>query len=78
MAATVALAGIGLDKTQVELIADPNIDRNIHHIETTGAFGHLHFGIEGLSLPNNPKSSALTAMSVVSTVRRRLGRVNFS
>jgi aspartate dehydrogenase len=75
VAATVALAGPGLDETQVELVADPTITANIHEIEVEGAFGRLNFRIEGKPLPGNPKSSALTAMSVVAAVRKRMARV---
>lgn len=65
VAASVALAGIGFDDTLVELIADPDVERNIHEIAAEGDFGRYEFRIEGRSLPGNPRSSALTAMSVV-------------
>jgi aspartate dehydrogenase len=65
VAASVALAGLGFDDTKVELIADPNIDRNVHEIVADGEFGRFEFRIEGRSLPDNPRSSAITAMSVV-------------
>lgn len=65
VAAAVALAGVGFDETQVQLIADPSISRNIHEIEAEGEFGQFHFRISGNSLPDNPRSSALAAMSVV-------------
>ncbi len=70
VAAAVALAGAGFDATEVELWADPSIDRNIHEVEARGAFGRFRFEIEGDTLPGNPKSSALAAMSVVAHVRR--------
>ena len=65
VAASVALAGIGFDDTLVELVADPGATRNVHEIVAEGDFGRFEFRIEGASLPDNPRSSAITAMSVV-------------
>ncbi|MEM7083006.1 MAG: aspartate dehydrogenase, partial [Pseudomonadota bacterium] len=72
VAAAIALAGAGFDETQVELIADPRAHLNRHEINVSGEFGRFSFVIDGQALPDNPKSSALTAMSVVSA----LGRLN--
>ena len=66
VAAAVALAGIGFDKTTVRLIADADISANIHEVKAQGDFGTFSFQISGQSLPDNPRSSALAAMSVVS------------
>ena len=66
VAAAVAIAGIGFDKTTVRLIADADISENIHEIEARGGFGSFTFQINGQSLPDNPRSSALAAMSVIS------------
>ncbi|MBT8101934.1 MAG: aspartate dehydrogenase [Gammaproteobacteria bacterium] len=65
VAASVALAGMGFDDTEVELIADPGVSENIHEISAEGAFGRFDFQIRGRALPDNPRSSALAAMSVV-------------
>ena len=77
VAAAVALAGVGFDKTQVQLIADPTISTNIHQVEATGEFGRFEFQISGNPLPDNPKSSALAAMSVVDAVLNSARRIRF-
>jgi len=72
VAATIALSGVGLDKTRVTLIADPCVDCNVHHIEASGAFGRLDFCSHNLASPDNPKTSALAAWSVVRAVLDRV------
>lgn len=71
VAASVALAGPGFDATRVELVADPDITRNVHEIVAEGDFGRFELRIEGQSLPDNPRSSAITAMSVVREILDR-------
>ena len=68
VAAAVALSSLGFDNTTVELIADPLATSNIHEVNATGDFGTLTFAICGNSLPDNPRSSALAAMSVVAKI----------
>lgn len=75
VAASVALAGIGFDNTKVELIADPDIERNVHEIVAEGVFGRYEFRIEGNSLPDNPRSSAITAMSVVREILKPVSTI---
>ena len=71
VAAALALAGLGFDATKVELIADPAASANIHEITATGYFGSLRFEIAGNGLPENPRTSALAAMSVVREIARQ-------
>lgn len=68
VAAAVALASVGFDATQVQLIADADVTSNIHEVTANGDFGSFTFQIAGKSLPDNPRSSALAAMSVLSKI----------
>ncbi len=77
VAAAVALAGIGFEETQVALIADPTVTTNIHEVSVDGEFGNFQFTISGNGLPENPRSSALAAMSVVSELVERKKRIGF-
>jgi aspartate dehydrogenase len=72
VAAMVGLAGVGLDQTTVELIADPDASGNTHTIAAEGSFGAMEMRIAANAFPNNPKTSALAGMSVIRTVQNRL------
>jgi len=71
VAAAVSLAGIGLDRTEVCVLADPTIERNMHTVVAEGAFGRLQFEIEGIPTEENPRTGRLVAMSVMRTLLLR-------
>jgi len=71
VAATIALAGLGFERTEVSLNADPAAPGNIHLIEAEGAFGRMRVEMEGRPLPSNPKTSTLAALSVLRTIHNR-------
>ncbi len=70
-----ALAGLGLDRTTVALTADPMAQLNSHCITAVGDFGTLTLTLENRPLATNPKSSEMTALSLVRMIENRAGQV---
>jgi aspartate dehydrogenase len=70
-----ALAGVGLDKTRVEMVADPAVRINGHRIMAVGAFGRLEILLENNPLATNPKSSELTALSLVRLIEHQANAI---
>jgi aspartate dehydrogenase len=69
--ATLALAGIGFEKTRVQFWADPAVTQSVHVIEAEGACGTLKIKLANNVAPTDGKASVLTAMSIVRAVRNR-------
>lgn len=69
VAALLSLSGIGSEKTKVKIIADPDTNKNTHHIEAEGKFGKMTFTIENYPDENNPKTSKLAILSAIETLR---------
>ena len=70
VAAALALAGIGPERTTIEIWADPNVTRNIHKIEVEAEAARFSMQIENVPSTENPKTGRLTALSVVAALRK--------
>lgn len=70
ISAAAAIAGIGLDRTRLVIVADPGIDVHVVEIEAEGAFGRFTFREEVIPTEDNPKTGRLVAMAVAKTVRQ--------
>ncbi|MBV8747514.1 MAG: DUF108 domain-containing protein, partial [Xanthobacteraceae bacterium] len=69
VAAALSLAGIGPDRTRVEVWADPGIDRNVHKIEVDADTARFSMSIENVP-SENPRTGRITALSVVAALRK--------
>jgi aspartate dehydrogenase len=65
VAAAVSLAGIGFDRTEVRVLADPDVQSNQHEVLAEGTFGSLRFEIQNIPTQSNPKTGRIVAMSIV-------------
>ena len=70
VAASLSLAGVGFDKTKVEIVADPVVTRISHKILAHGKFGRLRAEVENMPNPNNPKTSYMASLSAIATLKR--------
>jgi aspartate dehydrogenase len=69
VAASVALAGLGFERTRAVVVADPSIQANQVLLTARGSFGNLSLRLENVPSAN-PRTSAIVAYSVLSTLRR--------
>ena len=69
IAAALSLAGIGFEKTQIRILADPGITHNTHEIQYRGEAGRLTMKFENVPAPANPKTSYLACLSVLAALK---------
>jgi aspartate dehydrogenase len=67
--AAVSLAGIGLDRTEARVIADPAVRHNTHELEVSGDFGRLTVKMENIPSDENPKTGRIVPASLVRALR---------
>jgi aspartate dehydrogenase len=69
VAAVLGLAGIGVDKTKVRIVADPQAATNRHEIAASGSFGEMRIMVSNMPSPGNPKTSFLAVLSAIECLR---------
>jgi aspartate dehydrogenase len=70
VAVALSLAGIGPDRTRVEIWADPTVTRNTHRIEVDSDSARFSMSIENIP-SENPKTGLITALSVIACLRKQ-------
>jgi aspartate dehydrogenase len=69
VAAALGLAGIGPDRTELEIWADPTRTRNTHDITVDADSARLTLRIENIPTLENPGTGRITALSVIAALR---------
>ena len=54
----------------VELFVDPSVERNVHEIFAEGDFGDIYIRVSNLPSPDNPSTSYLAALSILSLLNQ--------
>jgi aspartate dehydrogenase len=68
IAAVLSLAGIGMDRTRLKVVADPALTLNTHTIRVSGACGRITVVLENVPAPENPKTSWLACYSALAAL----------
>lgn len=69
VAAAVSLAGLGLDRTLVRVVADPSVTRNTHEVIARGYFGEVRIIMQNIPTEANPKTGRIVALGVIKAIR---------
>lgn len=77
IAAVLALAGVGMDRTRLKVVADPALTLNTHTIRVSGKSGRFTVVLENVPSPDNPKTSWLACYSALSALRTLGSRIRY-
>jgi aspartate dehydrogenase len=69
VAAALSLAGIGPDRTRLEIWADPTVTRNTHQIVVEADSARFEMTIENVPSEDNPRTGRITALSMIAALR---------
>jgi aspartate dehydrogenase len=67
---SLSVAGLGVNRTEVRIVADPRCKRTRHEIVAEGDFGSIRTITEGNVSPNNPRTGYLAILSAKATLRK--------
>jgi aspartate dehydrogenase len=70
VAVALSLAGIGPDRTKLEIWADPALTRNVHRVDVESDSARFSMSIENVP-SENPKTGLITALSVIAYLRKQ-------
>lgn len=70
VAVALSLAGIGPDRTRIEVWADPTVTRNTHTVTVTSDSADLTMTIANIPSAENPRTGRITALSALAALRR--------
>jgi aspartate dehydrogenase len=77
IAAVLSLAGIGMDRTRLKVVADPALTLNTHTIRVSGAAGRMTVVLENVPSPENPKTSWLACYSALAALKALQSKVRY-
>lgn len=76
VAAALGLAGIGADRTRLEIWADPNVTRNTHTILVEADSARFELNIENIPSTDNPRTGKIVALSIIAALRSLVGTIS--
>jgi aspartate dehydrogenase len=77
IAAVLSMAGIGFDRTRLEVVADPALTRNTHTVRVSGRSGRFTVVLENVPAPNNPKTAWLACYSALAALKELESKVKY-
>jgi aspartate dehydrogenase len=77
IAAVLALAGVGFERTRLRVIADPALRFNTHFIRITGPTGTIDLRFENVPSADNPRTAMLACYSALAALRQLSAPVRY-
>lgn len=77
IAAVLALAGAGFDRTRLKVVADPALRFNTHFIRIKGRTGTIDLRFESVPSPDNPKTALLACYSALAAYHQFTSPVRY-